>query len=128
MPLLLLRRLHELPALVHGDRGGDLGGGVLARAHCGQADGHVPLPRGRVVDQVQLLLVAHALEVPLAAGIAGRHGLTGRLHLRLRGGDLLGHDVANGADLGALDPQQAVHVERAPLADAHVADAHPLHR
>src|SRR2546422_131658 len=45
VPLLLLRRLHELPALLHGDGGGDLGGGVLSRAHRGQADRHVPLPR-----------------------------------------------------------------------------------
>ena len=67
MPTGFLGGLHELPAFLHRVSGGNLGGGVLAILHRGEAHGHMHFPRRGGIDEVQFLLGAHALEVALAA-------------------------------------------------------------
>ena len=123
-----LRGLHELPALFEGDRGGDLGGGVLAVAHRGQEDRGMPLPGGGVVDQVEILGPAHALEVTLAPRVGGRLPLA-RLpgHPAGRVARLLA-DIADGHQLHAGDAEQVGDVLRPLDADADEADADRLDR
>ena len=123
-----LRGLHELPAFVQRDRGGDLGGGVLAVAHRGEADRDVPLPGGGGVDQVEVLGLAHPLEVALAAGVGRRLPLAHRRGQAAgRGAGLLA-DVADGLQLHAVDAQQVGHVLRPLDPDADEPDADRLDR
>ena len=124
----LLGGLDELPAFVQGDRGGDLGGGVLAVAHRGEADRDVPLPGGGGVDQVEVLGRAHPLEVALAAGVGRRLPLAQRRGLAAGGGAGLLADVAHGLQLHAVEAQQVGHVLRPLDPDADEADADRLDR
>ena len=106
---------------------GDLRRGVLAVFHGRHADRHVPAPWRGGVDQVEVLGLAHADEVPVALGVSGRLGLPG-LDGRLLGPlDAPGADVACGLQLHALDPQQIPHVGRPLPADADKAHADGLH-
>ena len=123
-----LRRLDQLPAVVQGVGGGDLGGRVLAVLHGRDADGDVPPPRGGVVDQVEILLRAEALEVGLAAGVERGPGMTRLLDEVGGARGVRFADVANGGDHAAVDAHQVADVRGAHPADAHVPDAHGLER
>ena len=65
----LLRRLDELPALFQRDRGGYLGGGVLAVPYGSEADRGVPLPGRCGIDQVPILRLADPFEVSFTARV-----------------------------------------------------------
>ncbi len=123
----LLGRIDQLPAPL--DRLGrrHLRGRVLAGRHGRHTDRHVPLPRARGVDdQVELLGLAEALEVGLAARVAGRLGLAGRGRHVLAFGDALGDEVADGLDLDAVESQQEAQKVSPPVADADEPHAYPF--
>src|SRR5438874_3420095 len=125
---VLLRVLDQVPAVL--DRVGrrHLSGGVLAVAHRREANRDVPLPRRGVVDQIQVLLLAHAHEVPRTPGVARRAGISGGGDQVLHARDLFRHNVAHGLEDAALDPNQVAHMGTPHPADADEADPDRVHR
>ena len=106
----LFSHVHELPALVDGDGGGDFDEGVLALFHDLEGHRHVPLPRGGDEDDVDVVAFEHLFPRVLVAEI----------HRGFLAGDLLDvgsgalgpgfNDVADGDDFGERDVRRRVHV------------------
>jgi hypothetical protein len=120
--LVLFGRFDQGPTVLdrHGRR--HLGRGVLAVAHGRQANRHMPLPRRRRHDQVEVLGRAHALEIALSVRITGRLRLPG-LDDPFLGPFHVGRaDVTDGLDLDALDIEVVLDVGRTHAADADEAD------
>ena len=106
MPVGLLGRLDLLPALLHRQRRGNLGGHVLAGLQRGQHDRRVQRP-GRGVDhQVEVLSLAHPPVVGLAPAVALRPGQTVVLDQPLSAGGLDLIHVADRPDLDLCHAQQ----------------------
>ena len=75
----LLGSLHQFPALVQREAGGNFGGGVLAGPHGRDADRGVILPRRGGHHQVDIVALAQAQEIGLAAVVERRGRLAGLL-------------------------------------------------
>ena len=116
----------QLPAAFKGVGGGDLGDRMLAVLHGGDADGDVPAPGGRRVDQVEVLFGAEALEVGLSVGVERGSGVSRLFDDGGRAFGVLCADIADGGDHAAVDANQVVHMSGAHPADAHVANSHLL--
>ena len=124
----LLRGLEQLPALLQRGAHRHLRDGVLAGPHRRQHHGGVPLPgRGRV-HQVDVLLLAHPLEVARAAAVALRAREPGGLDQVLRPGHLGRVDIADGGEARPLDAEQVADMHHSHAAHPHEAEADFLHR
>ena len=123
----LLRRLHQLPAIVDGVCRRHLRRGMLAGLHRSQADGHVQLPRrGRVHDvdvvaQDELFVGTFAITEQCGlVHVAGRlHGRHGKLQL-------VRHGVAECRDLHVRHAQQLVEHGSSAQAGTDDRDAHDI--
>ena len=113
--------LDELPAVVDGERRGHLRRDVLSGAHRVERDGHVQLPRGRVVDEIDVGVVAKPLPGLLRTGIDLGLRPARRRDLLLDPPDARGVDVADGGNLAAGDGVEAMYACKAP---AEANDAH----
>ena len=116
--------LDELPAAFQRVGGGDFGDRVLAVLHGRDADGDVPAPGGRRVDEVEVLFGAEALEIGLAIGVERRARVPRLFDEAGRALRVLLADVADGGDHAAVDAHEIADVRRAHAADADVADAY----
>ena len=125
VPPGLLRRFHQLPALVERDAGGHLGKGDLAGLH--RVDGHagMPLPGSGDDHDVDVVALQHSLVIFIPFAEPGRllaagllHGINGLFH----GGLVV---VANGGD---LHPFQRQHLLQMPRAAAPHPDERRTHR
>ncbi len=121
--VVLLGRLDDRPAILHGHRRRDFGGRVLPVFHRRQHDRHVKLPGRRVEDEIEVFAFAEALEVARPAGVDRGRRLAGV-------GDGLGRpvgafrpDVAHGGNAAAGDLEQVANVPGALPADADEPDA-----
>ena len=85
--LAFFASLHHLPAILQRHGGGHFGQDVLAAVHRRQRDGHMQVPRRRVVDNIDITRVAQRL-VRVGALIDLRFRLLLPRETRLRVGDL----------------------------------------
>ena len=120
--------LHESPAVFDGVRSRHLCCRMLIVLHRGHANGHMPLPRGGVVHQVEFLLLAHPHEIPLAAVVTLWFGLAGLDSQLLHSLDLLGDDVAHGLEFHSLDAKQVPPVSGPHASNAYESDSYDVHR
>jgi hypothetical protein len=125
---VLLGRFHQRPAVVHGHRRRHFDGRMLAVLHRRKTDRHVPFPRGRVVDEIQVRFGAQPLEVSRTALVCGGCGMTGSGDRRDGPGGALRIDIADRRDAAAGDRQQVADVRGAHAANADIADANKLDR
>ena len=110
--------VHQVPTLLERDGRGHLDRGVLAAVHGAHGHRRVPLPRRGNVHQVHVIALAEVLEVVLVLEIANGGGPALGRHVGLGGRSALRHDVANGGDRHAVDPQQFAQEACAPSAHA----------
>ena len=118
--LRLLALLNELPTLVDAERARDFGEDVLAAVHRREGDRDVKLPRGRVVDDVDVRIVAKRLP-RLVAKILLRGRLFGVRQTTLGLLDLLRVLIADRRHGDAREPLDALHHALATTAHAHDA-------
>lgn len=108
--------------LVQREPGGHLGGGVLAGAHGGQTHRRVILP-GRGGDhQIDVVALAQAQEIGLAAVVERGRGLARLLDPTLGAMQELRVGIADGLHLDAVHAEADVQVVGAAIADAHEAE------
>ena len=123
----LLGGLDEFPALVEGERAGDLDESVLPRAHRIERHRDVQLPRRRVVHAIDAIPIAHRLVGVLAHELPRRRTL-GVLEPLLLAVHRALPDVAERGHLDARNAGDAVHRTAAAGSDADASDADLLHR
>ena len=120
--------IDERPALVDEHRARNLDHHVLAAAHRLKRDGHMGVPRGAVVDDIDLGQVAKAPVLGIAAAEHLRRAAGAlRDDLRRPLGEV-GTDVAHGDDVDARHLRQTTHGPSASSAAADDADADAPHR
>ena len=115
-----LGSLDELPALIDGKRGRNLDRDVLAGVHRVERNRNVKLPRRRVVDEIDVLVVAELLPLLGAASVDLRRGTARLLDCRERTLDAHGVQVA---DRGYLAAGNRVEAGDAGLATTETDDA-----
>src|SRR5439155_5550326 len=118
--------LNEAPAILQCVCHRYFRGCVLSARHCGDADRDVPLPRRCGVDEVEVFLVAHTLEIARPARVPLRPRKPRLFDDVLRALDLFLDDVAHRTNVGAFDSNQVIDVDGAHSADADKADADAL--
>ncbi len=114
--------LHQLPAAVDVQGRRHLDRSVLAVLHGADRHRHVPAPRRRDVDEVEVQLAEVAPVLGAGGELPGR-GTAVLLEDLLRTLHALGPDVAEGGDVDILHLRQALDRPRAAHAEAD--DAHP---
>ena len=112
MPLRLLGRIDQLPALIQRDCGRHFDHGVLAVLHRADCHAHMPIPGRGNINHVDILAPAEVLEVGLALGIAGRLRLAFRHDTLLDPLYPLRHQVADRLDRDAFNIEQVVQQSR----------------
>ena len=122
MSACLLRHLDELPAIVERHSCGHFRGGMLAILHGCDAHRHVPLPRRRRVDEIDVRRFAQPLEVFRPARKASRFGLARLGHPFLHQFHAVFDDVADRRDARAGHAEKIAHVGAAHATDADEAD------
>ena len=96
---------------------------MFAGAHGREAHGSVVLPGSGGDHQVDVVAVAQAEEVGLAAVVERGRGLARLFHPALGAVEKIGVGVAHGLDLDVVQAEAHVHVVGAAVADPHEAEA-----
>ncbi len=120
-----LRSFHELPAVIHGHRGGNLDAGVFARFHGGYRYGRVPFPGSGGDDRVEVVAVAEAFEIARPAGIPFRAFAALVRHVLQGAFQVDGVYVADGGDFHSRNVEEGFY-DSGP-AVAHADHTHPNH-
>ena len=121
-------RLHELPALVDRERGGNFDERVAVAVHRLQCDRHVRLPVGYDVADVDAALVEHLAVGVLAEEPELRLGMLVLPQPLLRGGDAPLVQVGDGDDLHARHNREPLQRPQAAVAKSGESESDLLHR
>ena len=120
-----LGSLDELPAFIDGEGRGNFGRDMLAGVHRVEGDRHVEFPRRRVVDEIDVLVVAELLPFLGTAGVDFWGGTASPCRRVERALDARSVKVADRGEFAAGDCVEAVNAGTA-AAEADYADTELL--
>ena len=127
MALQALAGIHQPPAIVHRQRGGNFDESVFAVVHGAQTHGHMPGPGRGDIDRVNVVARHHLFPDVFIAAVNDRafagffFALVGR-----RFGTAV-HNVADGDDVSEINAETVAYM-RHPTVQADDRHAHAVHR
>ena len=125
VPLRALAGVHQPPAIVHSDSGGDFDEGVPAAFHGAKGHGHMPFPGSGDIDDINIRQITQFFPDVFGAAKNGGAFATGLFHGRRGRVGALGAQIAHGRDVGEFNAQNVADEAGAASAATDEGRAHP---